>query len=312
MGGERMTANEMRLAVRDKYREILGRNLYSQARRDYCFRKYRDGKYYSDCSSSISYAYREAGYGFGILNTVGMIQSAKLKKVDVKISGGVPQEVGKLRIGDMLLFAGNDASRGYASFVGHVEMIGEISGDTVMLYGHGSGTPRKTEMRAYCRKRQAMDAATSRGNRGLIQVVRYIQDDAKDDKDSGPLPVVTVKDVQAALLALGYELPRYGADGEYGPETAGAIRRFQADKGLAETGEIDNALLAALGLRQAVVRVTGGSVNVRTAPNTDAQILGVVKEGRELPYQGVDRDGWHLVDYKSVNAWISGKYSVVE
>jgi peptidoglycan hydrolase-like protein with peptidoglycan-binding domain len=36
-----------------------------------------------------------------------------------------------------------------------------------------------------------------------------------------------VRRVQEALLAEGYELPRFGADGIYGPETAGAVREFQ-------------------------------------------------------------------------------------
>ena len=62
-------AEARRLKVRDKYREILGRNHYSQARRNYCYKKYSDGKYYSDCSSSVSYAYKEAGEGFGIMRT---------------------------------------------------------------------------------------------------------------------------------------------------------------------------------------------------------------------------------------------------
>ena len=59
-----MNATDKRKAVRAKYSEIIGRNEYSQARRNYCYKKYSDGKYYSDCSSSVSYAYKEAGYSF--------------------------------------------------------------------------------------------------------------------------------------------------------------------------------------------------------------------------------------------------------
>ena len=306
-----MTAEEKRLRVRDKYREILGRNRYSQARRDYCFKKYSDGNYYSDCSSSISYAYKEAGYSFGVLNTVGMYESSKLKKVDVVIKAGVPKDAGKLRVGDMLLFAGSDPGRAYADYVGHVEMVGEINGDSVVLYGHGSGTPSKKNMATYCRQRQNAKASTKRGNKGLIKVVRFIADD--DDGNGDTIPVVTVKDVQTALLTLGYKLPVYGADGEYGPETASAVKAFQADKGLSVTGEIDNALLAALGLLTAQVIVTGGSVYVRSAPTVSpATVLGVAHEGQAFPYQGVDRDGWHLVEYKGQNAWISGKYSEIK
>ena len=306
-----MTAEEKRLRVRDKYREILGRNRYSQAKRDYCYKKASDGCYYSDCSSSISYAYKEAGYGFGILNTVGMYESKKLKRVDVTIKKGIPQEVDRLRVGDMLLFAGSDSGRAYADFVGHVEMVGEINGGVVTLYGHGSGTPSKKSMVAYCGQRQGARTSTKRGNKGLIKVVRFIQDD--DDGNGDTVPVVTVKDVQGALVTLGYKLPVYGVDGEYGPETAGAIKAFQHDRGQDETGEINAALLDALGLVTAKVVVTGGSVNVRSAPSVETgEILGVVKQGREFAYQGIDNHGWHLIEYQGRNGWISGKWSEVK
>ena len=63
-----MTALLRRQAVIDKYAEIIGRNLYSQSLRDYCYKPYKDGNYYSDCSSSICYAYKEAGQGFGTVS----------------------------------------------------------------------------------------------------------------------------------------------------------------------------------------------------------------------------------------------------
>ena len=171
-----MTASEKRAAVVKKYGEILGRNKYSQPRRDYCYKKYSDGKYYSDCSSSISYAYKEAGFSFGILNTVGMYQSKKMTDVPVTIKFGIIQNPEVLQVGDMLLFAGTDSSRAYAGYVGHVEMVAKISGKTVTIYGHGSGTPRATEMNAYCKSRFAKKTSTKLGNRGLIRVRRFIQE----------------------------------------------------------------------------------------------------------------------------------------
>ena len=39
------TAAERRLKVRDSYRKMIGRNHYSQARRNYALKKYKDGKY---------------------------------------------------------------------------------------------------------------------------------------------------------------------------------------------------------------------------------------------------------------------------
>lgn len=183
-----MTANEKRRAVADKYRGILGRNRYSQPRRVYCFRKYSDGKYYSDCSSSIALSYKEAGYpirdraGNTCPNTVGMMQSPDLQDVDVKIRDGIIQNPTELRVGDLLLFAGTDASRAYAGYVGHVEMVYKISSKgAVTICGHGSGTPRTTEMNAYCRSRfKQKTGNTKLGHKGLIAVKRRIAEDEQD------------------------------------------------------------------------------------------------------------------------------------
>jgi peptidoglycan hydrolase-like protein with peptidoglycan-binding domain len=46
-----------------------------------------------------------------------------------------------------------------------------------------------------------------------------------------------VRDVQQALLALGYKLPKHGADGIRGPETSAAVSEFQKDNGLTVDGD---------------------------------------------------------------------------
>lgn len=169
-----MTANEKRQAVAKVYAGIIGRNYYSQALRDYCFRPYTDGNYYSDCSSSICYAYREAGYSFGILNTAGIYQSSKLTTVDITIKNGIPVNISDLRVGDMLEFAGTDASR--PQKIGHVEMVYSINGNNVTICGHGSGRPSYKDMAAYCRSRYN-SYAPGGWRKGLVCVRRYIQDD---------------------------------------------------------------------------------------------------------------------------------------
>lgn len=60
-----------------------------------------------------------------------------------------------------------------------------------------------------------------------------------------------------------------------------------------------------------IVLIQGGSCWVRTAPNTSGKQLGAVTAGTQLPYGGQSINGWHLVDYKSRNGWVSGKYSKV-
>ena len=55
-----------------------------------------------------------------------------------------------------------------------------------------------------------------------------------------------VADAQRKLLRAGYSLPKYGADGDYGSETADAVRRFQKANALPETGHFDIATFYAL------------------------------------------------------------------
>ena len=104
------------------------------------------------------------------MNTAGMYSSKKLTTVNVKITDGVPDE-SSLRMGDMLLFAGEGASRPLK--IGHVEMYC----GTGQICGHGSGRPSYKNLSAYCRSRYNQ---TAKGgwHKGLVCVKRYIQDDA--------------------------------------------------------------------------------------------------------------------------------------
>jgi hypothetical protein len=56
----------------------------------------------------------------------------------------------------------------------------------------------------------------------------------------------TVLAVQKALLARGFKLPKFGADGQWGGETATAIRQMQASIGAPQSGVIDAGVIMAL------------------------------------------------------------------
>ena len=45
-----------------------------------------------------------------------------------------------------------------------------------------------------------------------------------------------VRELQELLMQLGYDLPRYGADGDYGDETVSAVTAFQRQAGLTADG----------------------------------------------------------------------------
>jgi Putative peptidoglycan binding domain len=56
----------------------------------------------------------------------------------------------------------------------------------------------------------------------------------------------TVRNAQVALNTQGYNAGP--TDGQFGPNTQGAVRRFQNDRGLAQTGTLDGSTLSALGV----------------------------------------------------------------
>lgn len=134
-----------------------------------------------------------------------------------------------------------------------------------------------------------------------------------------------VEELQRDLIKLGYSLPKYGADGDFGSETEKAVKAFQLDHGLLADGVMQEddfkALTAALNgdapapVEKQFVEITGNSVNVRSAPGTEGtRVEGVVHKGDRLPYQGMTKQldwPWYLVEYQGRNAWVSGKYSRV-
>ena len=127
-----------------------------------------------------------------------------------------------------------------------------------------------------------------------------------------------MKQLQQYLIQLGYDLGKWGADGEFGDATELAVKAFQRDHELGVDGQYGPkshaAMLEALEAdepetEQRYVAIEGGNCYVRTAPNTDGKILGVAHRGDVLPYGGETADnGWLLVAFENQNGWVSGKY----
>ena len=101
-----------------------------------------------------------------------------------------------------------------------------------------------TDYSTYLRRGDILDTAV----KGHTVVVLSDGDRAYDDADTlrkgdkGD----AVKAMQEQLIALGYELPKFGADGDFGGETLTALKAFQADKGLTITGAYDATTRAAM------------------------------------------------------------------
>ncbi len=128
-----------------------------------------------------------------------------------------------------------------------------------------------------------------------------------------------VKLMQEYLADLGYDLGKWGCDGDFGDCTELAVKAFQKDVHEDADGECGPITLAAL--QKAVtaledeklsgqsVVISGGNCYIRTAPNTGGKILGVARKGSVLPFaENISETGWLLVQYKDQTAWVSGKY----
>ena len=126
-----------------------------------------------------------------------------------------------------------------------------------------------------------------------------------------------VKELQNALIELGYDCGAWGADGDFGDATEIAVKAFQARSALEEDGIVGPKTVAAL--RKALsdmaasgtqhVVIVGGNCYVRTGPGTEHSTLGVALIGSSLEYRGEESPtGWLAVVYRDKNGWVSGKY----
>lgn len=129
-----------------------------------------------------------------------------------------------------------------------------------------------------------------------------------------------VKDLQEQLIHLGYNLGRWGADGDFGDQTEIAVYQFQEEHGLKISGKVDSNFVEIL--RNAIiefdkpvvqpkfVKIVNGQCYVRSMPNTSGDKLGVAKENSQYEFKNdISDNGWLKIDFNGQEGWVSGKYS---
>ena len=84
------------------------------------------------------------------------------------------------------------------------------------------------------------------GNQGTDANGKVATTDTNGKVSANRMPDGTVRNAQVALNEKGYDVGK--VDGQFGPSTQNAVRRFQSERGLAQSGRLDSATLAALGV----------------------------------------------------------------
>ncbi len=153
--------------------------------------------------------------------------------------------------------------------------------------------------------------------------------------------------LQELLLQLGYQLPKYGADGDFGSETENAVKAFQKKIGVKVDGKYGDETHAALmdavadddegndttvdqpdepdtpttdttvpanpiPVKTVLIKAgNGGKINIRVGNDTKYGRITTVASGTTLPYVATAENGWHAVLLSDRIGWVSGKYSQV-
>jgi peptidoglycan hydrolase-like protein with peptidoglycan-binding domain len=101
-----------------------------------------------------------------------------------------------------------------------------------------------------------------------------------------------VEKMQEALQTAGYKLPRFGADGKFGDETVKALKKFQTDHCLKDSGRLDKQTMEQLSIASTKFPEYGklaadGKLNTTIA-------VGYDEKGSD------GSDGWHKTATKDV------------
>ena len=136
-------------------------------------------------------------------------------------------------------------------------------------------------------------------------------------------------------MQLGYALPKYGADSEFGTETEKALLAFQKKSGLEVDGKYGDKTHASLMDAVAdddgqsdtpeqpapdepapvgttiVIVSEGGKVNVRCGNGTEYERLSAVAPGSTFPLVATAANGWHAIVIGSRVGWVSGKLAKI-
>lgn len=147
----------------------------------------------------------------------------------------------------------------YCKEKGKISTIPEIPGLVVWKSGHigvyiGNGYTIEERGFAYdCVKRKLSEGPWTNWAKLPPSMLTYVDSNTSAEPiklgdrqlkkgDTG----TDVKELQEALMKLGFSFPKYGADGDFGSETEGNVKTFQREHNLDPNGIFDTACFKAL------------------------------------------------------------------
>ncbi|NLI21349.1 MAG: hypothetical protein GX418_07385 [Clostridiales bacterium] len=257
------------------------------------------GKRVADCSGLFSWAFKElGGYMYHGSNTMwnkyctskGTLQSGITIRPGTAVflvnSAGSRHHVGLFIGNDTVIEAKGTAYGVVTSKLSHWDEWGELTGVDY----------------------------TNEGSETVVATLR------KGDKGED------VRVLQTKLLALGYGLPKYGADGSYGAETTAAVMAFQTDKGLVADGicgPITQAVLddvkteeieddATPEMKRVIITASGDGVDIRAGNSEQYSLITTAQNGTSYDWVATAENGWHAVALENQVGWVSGEFGQIE
>ena len=120
------------------------------------------------------------------------------------------------------------------------------------------------------------------------------------------------------LIQAGYDLGKWGADGDFGDATEIAVKEFQKKNKLDVDGQVGAKTLKKLeelltdeAIKNAKnVEIINGNCYVRVASNKESADIGVARKGEIFTYLNeTSTEGWNKINFEGKEGWVSGMYS---
>ena len=257
------------------------------------------GKRVADCSGLFSWAFKElGGYMYHGSNTMWN----KYCTSKGTLQGGIT-----IRPGTAVFLVNSAGSRHH---------VGLFIGDDTVIEAKGTAYGVVTSKLSHWDEWGELTGVDYTNEGGETVVATLRKGNTGED----------VRVLQNKLLALGYSLPKYGADGRYGAETMAAVMAFQTDKGLVVDGICGPITLAALEsvdvgdttteqevptTKKVVIVSSGAEVSVRTGNGNSYELIVTAQNGASYDWVATAENGWHAVVLENQVGWVPGEFCQV-